>query len=130
MFAPAEVVVQELVFDRGGALEGDLEAMIAVVDVGDVALLGDFHALLVREFHEAPEEHARTGGFVAMETVGSTLLGRVLDIEPGLAAESLDRLINQSTRLGSILLRDWNRLRRGRPSRWCRGLGGATDVQD
>src|SRR6201987_2983863 len=110
MLTPTEEVVEKLVFDRGGSLERDLIAMFAVVDVGDIALLGHLHALLVRKFHKTPEQHAGAGGFVAMETVGSALLGHVLDIEPGLAAECLDGLINQSLGLGCILLGDRNRL--------------------
>ena len=58
VLAPSEIFGQGLFVLRGRALEGDLVALVAVVDVCHVAFLGELDSLLVGKFAEAPVKHA------------------------------------------------------------------------
>src|SRR5690348_13593900 len=104
-------------------LVSELPSFVADVQFGDVALLGDFDALFVREFGEAPKQVAAAAGPAVMEGIASSLLLTVANGEEGLSAERLDGLINQLFGLTRVLLVGWNRRRRrfglGRDLRCC-----------
>ncbi len=79
--ATAQELVERLVVKRGRALECDFESFVTVVDVGYIALLGQFDALAIRKLHESPEKNPGTGRLAAMEAIGASLLAHVLRVE-------------------------------------------------
>src|SRR6202795_4628735 len=114
MFPPPQELGQRLGIQTGGAFAGDLVTLVAVVDIRDIALLGQFYAFPVGKFYETPELDARVRGLTSVKAVGATLLAHVLQAEVGLTSQRLDGLVQQRLGLGRVLLGSWTRRRRRR----------------
>src|ERR1700680_1940978 len=85
--------------------------MVATVHVRHVALFGEFDAVFVGKFVEAPEQGSDALRLSQMKAVAAAFLADVFDIQIGISAESLNHLIKQSFRLPRIFLVNGNRLR-------------------
>ena len=102
--AAAKVVVHVLLFDLVRSLIGQFITLIAHVEIGHISFLGDLDALLIGILDEPPEEHSIAGRLAMMKTVSATLLLCVVDFQVSFTTQCLDCLIQQSSRLASILL--------------------------
>src|SRR5258708_16893 len=98
--AAPEIIGDILRLHRMRSLIGDLVRLIAVVNLGDIALFGDFDPLFVGKLSKAPEQHPVAGRAAVKKTIGTSALLHVAHSEVGLAAESLNGLIEQ--RPGSV----------------------------
>src|SRR5262249_32786850 len=101
---------------QGGAFVSDLVSLVAVVNIGDVALFRKFDALFVWIFVEAPEQRAHTVSFPVIKAVGAALLGYVVDFQVKISAKGLNHLVEKSFGLTRILLVDGHRLGRRKGS--------------
>src|SRR5258708_36730345 len=86
------------------SLIGDLVCLVAVVDLGDVTLLGDFDPLLVGKLCEAPEEHPVAGGAAVKKTISTSTRLHVVHPEEGWAAENLNGIFEHRPGFVAILL--------------------------
>ena len=122
VIALAEIVVQIFLLDGTGAAESGFVAFIAVVDIDDVALLGEFDTFHLRRFPKQPEQDADAARRAVVKAVAAALLGHIFDIEIGRPAESGDGLIEQ----GASFLRGFVL---GSAGGWCLGAGRAEQEQ-
>src|ERR1700716_2792181 len=67
--AAPEVIGDILLLHRMCSLVCDLVCLIAVVNLRDIPLFGNFDSLLVGKLREAPEQHAVAGGAAMKKTV-------------------------------------------------------------
>src|SRR6266852_3272276 len=72
--AAPEVIGHILRLHGMRALVGNLVTLIAVVNLGDIALLGDFDPFLVGKLREAPEQNPVAGWATVKKAIGSTAL--------------------------------------------------------
>src|SRR5580700_11228418 len=102
--AAAQVVFDLLLVEGMRALVGELKTLIADVEFGDVALLGELDAFFVRKLKEPPKQAARARGPAMMKTVNAALLLAVAKVEVILSAERLDCLLQDGLGFAGILL--------------------------
>src|ERR1700722_14901470 len=100
----AQVLLEIFRLERLRALIGDFVSLVADVEFGNVALLGEFEAFLIGEFGETPKVGAIAGGAAVVEAKDFSLEFAVVDGEIGIASERLNRLIEESLGLAGILL--------------------------
>src|SRR6266571_1901981 len=124
MFAALQEIREVGRILRSGATKSNFESLVAVIDVDDVALFGEFDSVLVGKFGKAPENSPRAAGLAVIETVGTARLLCVLDRQIPLPAQRLDALLNKQARFGrvGVFLRNggvglhWRRRRLGGPA--------------
>src|SRR3954468_20835064 len=102
--APPQIFGEVLGILWMGSLEGDFITLIRLIYVHDIALLGEFDAVFVRELVKAPEEDSLAAGAAVMKGVGAALLADVLDIHVSRPAQGLDGLVQNCSRAAGILL--------------------------
>src|SRR3979411_2510757 len=83
--AAPQVIGDIFLFHWTGALVGDLVCLVAVVNLRDIPLLGNFDSLLVGKLREAPEQHSVAGGAAVKKTIRTPALLHVANAEVGLA---------------------------------------------
>src|SRR5271166_5397606 len=118
--AAAQVLVEIFFLDGVRALVGDLISFVADVELGYVALFGEFNALFVGKLGETPEDYASAAGLAMVKTVAASLLLAVANGQVGLSAQRLNGLVDQGFGLAGIFLIRRNEGRRngGRGDSW------------
>src|ERR1700686_1002354 len=102
--SPAEVIVEIFWVEGTRTLKGDFPRPVADIEFRDVSFFGDFDALFVREFGEAPKHATAAGGLTVVEAVAASLLFAVANGEVGLSAQSPKSLLDDGFGLARIFL--------------------------
>src|SRR5207248_10943529 len=76
---------------RARAFERDLVSFITVIDINHVALGGQLHPVFVGIFVEAPKTDTEAVRLTMMKTKSPAFLGDVVNVQVRLAAEGLNR---------------------------------------
>ena len=75
--ATAQIVADRLWFSAARAFVGDLETLVAAVDLHHVPLLGEFDAVFVRELIEPPEQRSDAFRLSQMKAVAAAFLADI-----------------------------------------------------